>query len=146
MKPLSTHAAVTRITGEFLECFEEWGAWVEALSSVLIHMCVWITLRIVCSFGRLLEAWAARRAQESPGISSSFAASMFSRIYSRPLCSVFASSSELGFAGPCEALPATCENETVWCSGDDGRNDGPVVVQGNAPPLHRTHPSERCTA
>ena len=65
-------------------------------------------------------------------MASSFAATMFSKIYSRPLCSVFASSTEPGFTGPCEVLPSTCEDEAVWCNGDDGRNDGPMVVQGGA--------------
>ena len=88
-----------------------------------------------CSFGRLLEGWSSWRSEGSPGISSSFVAAMFSKIYSRPLCSVFASSSEPGFAGPCEALPVACEDETRWCNGDNGKNDGPMVVQGAAPRL-----------
>ena len=117
------------------------GCFARGSLSVVLSICdMDDTQGCMCSFGRLLEAWAARRAQGSPGISSSFAASMFSRIYSRPLCSVFASSSEPGFAGPCEALPTTCEEEPVWCNGDDGRNDGPIVVQGKAPVL-RCHTS-----
>ena len=72
-------------------------------------------------------------------MASSFAATMFSKIYSRPLCSVFASSTKPGFTGPCEALPSTCEDEAVWCNGDDGKNDGPMVVQGMAICRPHTH-------
>ena len=89
----------------------------------------------VRSFGSLLEAWSARRSQESPGMSSSFAAIVFSQIYDRPLCSVFASSSEPAFAGPCEALPLVCEDADRWCRQEKGKTDGQMVVQGEVLPL-----------
>ncbi|CAL5220141.1 g2099 [Coccomyxa viridis] len=104
-----------------------------ALTMPCREMCEAIVSTCGCnkdySFGRLLDAWSARQAQGSSGMASSFAAAMFSKIYTRPLCSVFASSTEPGFTGPCEALQSTCEDEAVWCNGDDGRNDGPMVVQ-----------------
>ena len=63
-------------------------------------------------------------------MSSPFAAIVFSQIYNRPLCSVFASSSEPDFAGPCEALPLVCEDASGWCRQKKGKTDGRMVVQG----------------
>ena len=98
----------------------------------------------VRSFGSLLEAWNARRSQDSPGMSSSFAAIVFSQIYNRPLCSVFASSSEPAFAGPCEALPLVCEDADRWCNREKGKTDGRMVVQGRFLVTCETEPSD-CT-
>ena len=38
----------------------------------------------------------------------------------------------LASQGPVRPCQSTCEDEAVWCNGDDGRNDGPMVVQGRA--------------
>ena len=98
----------------------------------------------VRSFGSLLEAWNARRSQESPGMSSPFAAIVFSQIYNRPLCSIFASSSEPAFAGPCEDLPLVCEDASGWCKQENGKTDVRMVVQGRFLLLMRPSPVKVC--
>ena len=98
----------------------------------------------VRSFGSLLEAWNARRSQESPGMSSTFATIVFSQIYNRPLCSIFASSSEPAFAGPCEDLPLVCEDASGWCKQENGKTDGRMVVQGRSLLLMRPSPVIVC--
>ena len=77
-------------------------------------------------------------------MSSSFAAIVFSQIYNRPLCSVFASSSEPAFAGPCEALPLVCEDADRWCKREKGKTDGRMVVQGRFLLLMRSSPVIVC--
>jgi hypothetical protein len=82
--------------------------------------------------GKLLDAWISRGSKLSDSrnaLPAGFTTTAFSKLYDKPLCSLFSASTARGFSGHCEVLPKTCSDPQQWCHGDGDQNNGAMVVQ-----------------
>ncbi|KAK9829899.1 hypothetical protein WJX72_008541 [[Myrmecia] bisecta] len=81
------------------------------------------------TFGELLDKIVAKHT-DAEAIPPGFTQQLFGPVYDQPLCSLYASKTDEGFAGHCMDLAATCSDEARWCHGEnDASNPGPDLVE-----------------